>query len=157
MLARSKPRGLLSECRAGSSNFWWGGGGSKLWFKNDCWTYLRQITTWPCVSQSVNAGRRWRRSLRCKQRRTDHRRVPTNNCVHFWISLKFSLVSKCNARFIKKKISRLKTDVRSCRCKNFSLKQASGLIGGSGPLGPSPWIRHWNVIWIPPGFILGLM
>ena len=29
-----------------------------------------------------------------------------------------------------KKISQLKNDIRSCRCTNFSLKQASGLIGG---------------------------
>ena len=28
------------------------------------------------------------------------------------------------------------------RCKNFGLKQASGLIGGSRPPRPSPWIRH---------------
>ena len=41
-----------------------------------------------------------------------------------------------------KKISQLKSNIRSCRCKNFSLKQASGLIWGSGPPEPSPWIRH---------------
>ena len=44
--------------------------------------------------------------------------------------------AKCNARFIKKKISQLKSDIRSCRCKNFSRKQESGLIRGSGPPGP---------------------
>ena len=48
------------------------------------------------------------------------------------ISLECGLVAKCNAHFIKK-ISQLKSDIRSCRCKNFSLKQASGRIGGSGP------------------------
>ena len=40
-------------------------------------------------------------------------------------------MAKCNARFIEK-ISHLKCDIRSCRCKNFSLKKASGLKGGSG-------------------------
>ena len=56
----------------------------------------------------------------------------TQKQSHFWISLEFSLVVKCNARFIKK-ISQLKSDIRSCRCKIFSLKQASGLMGGGGP------------------------
>ena len=50
--------------------------------------------------------------------------------LHFSISLEFSLVAKCNARFIKK-ISQFKRNIRSCRCKNFSLKQASGLIEGA--------------------------
>ena len=40
--------------------------------------------------------------LLCKQRRADHRRVPKNNKLHFWISLEFSLVAKCNTRFINK-------------------------------------------------------
>jgi len=57
--------------------------------------------------------------------------------LHFWISLKFSLVAECTECFIKK-ISQLKSDTRSCRCKNFSLKQKSGLIGGSGHPRPSP-------------------
>ena len=52
----------------------------------------------------------------------------------FWYT--YSLEAKCNARFIKKKISQLKSDIRSCRCKNFSLKEESGLIRGSGPPGP---------------------
>ena len=51
--------------------------------------------------------------------------------LHFSISLEFSLVAKCNARFIKK-ISQFKRNIRSSRCKNFSLKQASGLIEGAG-------------------------
>ena len=52
-------------------------------------------------------------------------------------------------RAVIKKISQLKSDIRSCRFKNFSPKQASGLMGGGGggsePLGPSPWIRHCMV------------
>ena len=40
-------------------------------------------------------------------------------------------MTKCNARFIKK-ISQFKRNIRSSRCKNFSLKQASGLIEGAG-------------------------
>ena len=38
-----------------------------------------------------------------------------------------------------KKFSRLKSDMRACRCKNFSLKQVSGLKGEGGlPPDPSP-------------------
>ena len=42
-----------------------------------------------------------------------------------------------------KKISHLKSDIRSCQCKNLSLKQASSLMGGwggggGGPPGPPP-------------------
>ena len=33
-------------------------------------------------------------------------------------------MAKCNARFIKR-TSQLKSDIRACQCKNFSLKQAS--------------------------------
>ena len=36
-----------------------------------------------------------------------------------------------------KKIRQLKSDIRSCRFKNFSPKQASGLMGGGGG-GPNP-------------------
>ena len=63
----------------------------------------------------------------------------TQKQLHFWISLEFSLLAEYNARFIK-----LKSDIRSCGCKNFGLIQASGLIGASRdpPDGPSPWIRH---------------
>ena len=51
-------------------------------------------------------------------------------------SLKFSLVAKCNAHFIFKKISQLKTYIRSCRFnKKLQFgKQPSGLIGGGTPL-----------------------
>ena len=61
------------------------------------------------------------------------------------ISLGFSLVAICNARFIKK-ITQLISDIR---CKNFSLKQALDLIGvgrggeRSGPPPPLYWIRQW--------------
>ena len=35
--------------RGGSRNFWLrdGGWGSKLWFRKDCWAFLRQITSFP--------------------------------------------------------------------------------------------------------------
>ena len=49
---------------------------------------------------------------------------------------------KCNARFIKK-IGRFESDISLCRFKNYSLKQASGLIGGIRIPGP-PWICHRN-------------
>ena len=46
-------------------------------------------------------------------------------------------MEKCHARFIKKKISQLKSDIRSYRCKNFSLKVSSVRSdeggGGSDP------------------------
>ena len=46
-------------------------------------------------------------------------------------------MEKCHARFIKKKISQLKSDIRSYRCKNFSLKVLSVRSdeggGGSDP------------------------
>ena len=54
-------------------------------------------------------------------------------------------MAKCKARFIKtttkkikKQFSQVKSDIQFCGCKNFSLKQASGLIGGSGPPDPPP-------------------
>ena len=41
-----------------------------------------------------------------------------------------------------KKFSQLKSDIRACRCKNFSLKEVSGLKGEGGlpppPPDPSP-------------------
>ena len=40
-------------------------------------------------------------------------------------------------RISLKKIIHLKSDTTSCRCKNFSLKQVTGLMGGGGG-GPDP-------------------
>ena len=51
---------------------------------------------------------------------------------HFLISLEFSLVENYNTRFIKK-FSQLNSDMQSYRCKDFSLKQVSGLVGGPDP------------------------
>ena len=78
------------------------------------------------VSQSVNAstvGAGYTALLEEANRSQEG----TQKQLHFLISLEFTLVAKCNARFIKKKISQLKSDIRSCRYKNFSLKQTSGL------------------------------
>ena len=77
----------------------------------------------------------------------------TQRQSHFWISLEFSLVAKYNTRFIKK-FSQLNSDIQSYRCKDFSLKQVSGLMGGRGggvwTPGPSPWIRHcFGALWYP--------
>ena len=55
--------------------------------------------------------------------------------IFFLISLECSLVAKFTARFIEI-ISHFKSDIRSCRCNNSSIKQVSGLIGGSGAPGP---------------------
>ena len=109
-----------------------GGGGSKLWFRKDCWTFFVASyfsITLPPTSRSY----------------TDHRRVAQTKQLHFSISLEFSLVTKCNARFIKK-ISQFKRNIRSSRCKNFSLKQASGLIEGAGR-GRGGLIRHC-IAWV---------
>ena len=70
----------------------------------------------------------------------------TQKQLQFLISLELSLVAKCNTCFIKK-VSQLKSDIRSCPLENFSLKQASGLMEGGGgagpdPPGPTPWTRH---------------
>ena len=56
------------------------------------------------------------------------------------MSLEFSLMEKCHARFIKKRISQLKSDIRSYRCKNFSLKVLSVRSdeGGGGGFGSDP-------------------
>ena len=42
-----------------------------------------------------------------------------------------------NTRFIKK-FSQLNSDMQSYRCKDFSLKQVSGLMGGPDPPQPPP-------------------
>ena len=93
-------------------------GGSKLWFAKDCSTFLCQITFPPHPLPPVAEKAEMTMSF--------------SICELFWrvlISLEFSLVAKCNTHFITKKNSQLKSDIRSCRCKNFSLKQVSGLIG----------------------------
>ena len=66
--------------------------------------------------------------------------------------MEFSIVAKCNAHFIKKKIIHLKSDTASCRCKNFSLKQATGLMAGGG-WGPDPLL----VLPLLPGFNMHLL
>ena len=53
----------------------------------------------------------------------------------FVIFLEFILVAKFKASFIEI-ISHFKSDIRSCRCENSSIKQASGLIGGLDPPDP---------------------
>ena len=72
----------------------------------------------PPVSQSVNANRQLG--------------TPKQ---FFVIFLEFILVAKFKASFIEI-ISHFKSDIRSCRCKNSSIKQASGLIGGLDPPDP---------------------
>lgn len=60
--------------------------------------------------------------------------------------MELSLGAKCNARLIKGN-NQIKSYIQSCRCdrhrcKNFNLKQVSGLMGGrgeeSGPPAPPP-------------------
>ena len=55
----------------------------------------------------------------------------------FVIFLEFSLVAKFKAPFIEI-ISHFESDIRSCRCNNSSIKQASCLIGGLDPPDPPP-------------------
>ena len=116
--------------RGGSMKFWLGGGelgpsfGSERTVKLFCGKLILTETT-TCFSICEHRSPLAREILLCKQRQTDRRRVPKdNNILHFLITLEFSLVANCNACFIKK-IS------QPC-----SLKQASVLIGGSGPRDP---------------------
>ena len=98
-------------------------------------TPLEQPPLWTPVA--VGAGNT---ALRAEANRSEE---STQKQSHFLISQEFCLVAKCNARFVKKKINQLKSDIRSCRCENFSLKQASGLEGRiRRPPDPSPWIPH---------------
>ena len=53
--------------------------------------------------------------------------------------MEFNLVAKYNTRFIKK-FSQLNNDIQSYRCKDFGLKQVSGLMEEGRE--PSPWIRY---------------
>ena len=62
----------------------------------------------------------------------------TQRQSHFWISLEFSLVAKCNTRFIKKS-SQLNSDIQSYRYKDFSMKQVSGLMGWGRGGGGGGW------------------
>ena len=62
--------------------------------------------------------------------RAGPRGVPKNN---FNLEYPWNLVKWQNATRDKlKKISQLKSDIRSYRCKKFSLKQSSGLMRGGG-------------------------
>lgn len=82
--------------------------------------YLNQLTM--CSSMyECRFGLAWETRF-CEQRRIDGRGYPEE--WRFCISPVFRLVEKCHMRFIKK-ISHLKSDTRSCRCKNFSLKVVS--------------------------------
>ena len=68
------------------------------------------------VSLFVNTGRCW--CGKCFASRGEQIILEgTQQQLHFGISFEFSLVGKCNARFIKK-IGQLKSDIRSCRCKH---------------------------------------
>ena len=110
--------------RGGSRNFWLGGVQTlvqKVLLNVFVSNYFSQRT--PHVSQSVNAGRRWR-GRDCFASRGEQFIGGYSKTITFWISLEFSLEAKCNRRFIKK-ISQLKSDLRSCRCKNFSNKLMS--------------------------------
>ena len=89
-----------------------------------------------CESQSPLA----RKTLLCEQRRTDHRRVPKDNHIfeYPWNLVKWQNTTRVSL----KKFSQLNSDIQSYRCKDFSLKQVSGLMGGrgggSGPPDPPP-------------------
>ena len=114
-------QGRIKECLT------WGGGGGwqslvqKVLLNFFVANYFSQRR--PRVSQSVNASRRWR-GKDCFASRGEQIIGGHSQTITFWISVEFSLVAKCNPRFIKTKISQLKSDIRSCRCKNCILKQA---------------------------------
>ena len=80
------------------------------------------------TASSVNAGRCWRGKY-CFASSGEQIGGEYPKTITFFNIPGILFSGKCNARFIKK-INQLKSDIRSCRCKNFSLKQASGLIWG---------------------------
>ena len=138
-----KQKLILELFRGRSRNFWLGGPnfGSLRTVELFCGKLLL-IETTTCFSICEHQLPLAREILLCEQRQTDHRRVPKKQ-LHFLIFLEFSLVTKCSACFIKK-ISWLQT----YWCKNFGLKQVSGLTGGSGPLPPPldlPLLLHSTV------------
>ena len=56
----------------------WRGGGSKFWFRRDCWAFLwpaEKAETTTCFSTCERRSPLVRGILLCEQRRTDHRRV----------------------------------------------------------------------------------
>ena len=67
---------------------------------------------------------------------------------HFLISLEFSLVENYNTRFIKK-FSQLNSDIKSYRCKDFILKQVSGLMGEGGVQTPRTIPLDPPLLWCP--------
>ena len=83
-----------------------------------------------CESQWLLA----REILLCEQRRTDHRWVPKDNHI---FEYPWNLVWWQNTtRVSLKKVSQLNSDIQYYRCKDFSLKQLSGLMGDPDPPGP---------------------
>ena len=109
-----------------SRKFWLGRGGTNSSSERTVESFLWQITShkdnhvflnqWTPVA--VGAG-----TTVLRADVTDHTRVPPSpqNCI----------------------FSEYPCNLASFRCKNFSLKQASGLMRlGRGE--PSPWIRHWK-------------
>ena len=138
--------------RGGSRNFWLGG--SRLWFRKDCRTFLWQITSnrYDHILWYVNPGRHWYWKYCFASRGERIIKGYPKTKLHFWISLEFSIVRWQNAmRISLKKIIHLKSDTASCWCKNISLKQATGLMGGGG--GPDPPL----VLPLLPGFNLHLL
>ena len=91
--------------RGGSRNVWLGG--SKLWFRKDCWTFLWQITSnrYDHILWYLNPGRHWHWKYCFTSRGEQIIQGYLKTKLHFWISLEFSIVAKCNAHFIKKKSS----------------------------------------------------
>ena len=87
--------------RGGSRNFLLGE--SKLWFRKDCWTFLWQMTfnRDNHVSWSVNPGRHWHWKYCFASRGEQIIGGYPKTKLHFWISLEFSIVAKCNAHYIQ--------------------------------------------------------
>ena len=112
------------------------------------------------ICQSVNTGRRGRvKYLRVEANRSYER---TEKQLHFWISLVFGLVAKCNARF-NKNVSQLKSDIR---LQPLFLLLLMGGVGWGGkgvwtlPLDPPlPFLRKCckklliNFLWLFVCFI----
>ena len=127
--------------RGGFRNFWLGGGGgpnfgSERTVELFCAKLLLTETTTSFLICERRLPLAWK-ILLCEQRRTDHRRIPKNNYIFEY--------PKSATRVSLRKISQLKSDMRSCRCKDFCLKQAWGLMGVRA-LPTLPWICHWCLL-----------
>ena len=110
--------------RGGFRNFWLGAGGPNFGSERTVELFCAKLLLTETTTSFLICERRsplaWK-ILLCQQRRTGHRRIPKHNYIFEY--------PKSATRVSLRKVSQLKSDMRSCRCKDFCLKQAWGLMG----------------------------